>query len=115
MELISKFIASSKPRFLCRRIESWRKSPLDSRSTANFFLEQQDSVEQRFRGWRAPGDIDVNRHNPVASAHHGVGVVIVAAPIGARTHRDDVARLRHLVVDPAQRDYRAVTSANFDP
>src|SRR5208337_13852 len=56
---------------------SWRKSPLDSRSTANFFLEQQDSVEQRFRAWRAPGDIDVNRHNPVASAHHGVGVVIV--------------------------------------
>src|SRR3546814_8540105 len=40
---------------------------------------------------------------PVAAAHHRIAGVIIAAAIGAASHRDDVARLRHQVVDAAQR------------
>src|SRR6266851_3868135 len=69
----------------------------------DLFLQQQDAVEQRFGGRRAARDIDVDRHDAVAAAHHRIGIMVVAAAIGAGAHRDDPARLGHLVVNLAQR------------
>src|SRR5215213_1133458 len=43
---------------------------------ADFPLEQHDAINQRFRGGRTPGHIDVHRHDAVAAAHDSVGVVI---------------------------------------
>ena len=77
-------------------------------------LQQKNAVEQRFGARRAAGDIDVDRHDAVAAAHHRIGIVVVAATIGAETHRDDVARLRHLVVDLAQRGRHLVGERTGD-
>ena len=66
-------------------------------------LQLDDAVEQRLGRRRAAGHVDVHRHDAVAAAHHRVGIVIVAAAVRARAHRDDPARLGHLVVDLAQR------------
>ena len=76
---------------------------LDRSGAADFFLQQQHAVEQRLGGRRTARHVDVDRHDAVAAAHHRIGIVVVAAAVGARSHRDDVARLRHLVVDLAQR------------
>src|SRR3546814_15798738 len=45
----------------------------------------------------------VDRHDAVAAAHHRIAVMIIAAAVGAASHRDDIFGVRHLVVDPAQR------------
>jgi hypothetical protein len=47
--------------------------------------------------------IDVNRNDAVAAAYDRIRIVIITAAVGARPHGDDVARLRHLVVDLASR------------
>ena len=56
---------------------------LDRSGAADLLLQQQHAVDQRFRGRRAAGHVDVDRHDAVAAAHHRVGIVIVAAAIGA--------------------------------
>src|SRR6185437_2429053 len=76
-------------------------SAINGAGAADFPLQQHDAVEKRFGGRRAARNVDVDRHDAVATTHHGVGIVIVAAAIGAASHRDDVTRLRHLVVDLA--------------
>src|SRR5262245_19928006 len=78
-------------------------SALDGAGTADLLLQQEDAVEQRLGRWRAAGHVDIDRHDAIASAHDRIGVVVIAPAVGARTHGDDVARLRHLVVDLAQR------------
>src|ERR1700744_2626130 len=78
-------------------------SAFDGAGAADFLLQQQHAIEQRFRRRRAAGHVDIDRHDTVAATHHRVGIVVIAATIGAGTHRDHVARLRHLVVDLAQR------------
>src|SRR6202007_2294753 len=76
---------------------------IDISGAAGFSLLQQDAVKEGFRSRRAPGALDAHGHDAIAAANHGVGIVIVAAAIGAGAHRDDVARLGHLVVELAQR------------
>src|SRR6266545_2971084 len=83
-------------------ISSIPPSPLDRAGAADLLLQQQHAVEQRLRRGRAARHVDVDRHDAVAAAHHRIGIVVIAAAVGARAHRDDVARLRHLVVDLAQ-------------
>src|SRR5262245_50859369 len=78
-------------------------SALDGTGAADFFLQQQHAVEQCLgRGWTA-GNVDIDRHDAIAAAHDRIGIVVITAAVGAGAHRDDVARLRHLVVDLAQR------------
>src|ERR1051326_6308853 len=78
-------------------------SPIDIAGAADLPLQKHDAVDQGFRRRRTTGDVDVHWDDTVAAAHDGVGVVVVAAAIGAGAHGDDIARLRHLVVDLAQR------------
>ena len=68
-----------------------------------FYLQQHHTVEERFNGRRAPRYKDVNRNDAVAAAYDRILIVIITAAVGARPHGDDVARLRHLVVDLASR------------
>ena len=75
----------------------------DRVGAGNLLLQLQDPVDQRLGGRRAARHVDVHRHDAVAAAHHGIGIVVVAAAVGARAHGDDPARLGHLVVDLAQR------------
>src|ERR1700730_13294892 len=76
--------------------------PLDRAGAADLLLEEQYAIEKRFRrGWAA-GDVDIDRHDPVAAAHDRIGIVVIAAAIGAGAHRDHITRLRHLIVDLAQ-------------
>src|SRR5258705_3164699 len=77
----------------------WNPSPLDRADAADLLLQQQHAVEQRLRGRRAARHVDVDLDDAVAAAPERVRTMIVAAAIGAGAHRNDVARLRHLVVD----------------
>jgi len=52
-----------------------------------------------FSGGRATRDVNIDWDDTIASSHDGVGVVIVAASVGATAHRDDVAWIGHLVVN----------------
>ena len=56
---------------------------LDRPFAADLPLELHHAVEQRLGGRRAAGDVDVDRHDPVAAAHHAVAVVVIAAAVGA--------------------------------
>src|SRR5690606_23358731 len=76
--------------------------PLDGPFAADLPLQLHHAVKQRLRGRRAAGNVDVDRDDAVAPAHHRVAVVVVAAAVGARAHADHVLGVRHLVVDLAQ-------------
>src|SRR6185369_697593 len=78
-------------------------SPLDRPGAADFPLQKHDAVHERFSGGRTAWHVDINGNDPIAAAHDGIGVVIVAAAIGAGPHRDHITRLGHLVVNLAQR------------
>ena len=65
-----------------------------------FFLQEQHAIDERFGAWRAAGHVDIHGYGgAVAAAHHGIGIVIIAAAIGAGAHGDHIPGLRHLVVD----------------
>src|SRR5689334_20792410 len=92
-----------KPKRSAGRVKRPRPpSALDRPFAAGLPLQLQDSVEQSLGGRRAAGDVDVDGDNAIAPAHDAVAIVIIAAAIGAAAHRDDVARLAHLVVDAAE-------------
>ena len=52
----------------------------------DLFLQQKDTVEQclgsRWTAW----NVNVHRHDPIAAAYHRIGIMIIAAAIGARAH-----------------------------
>src|SRR6185503_11362208 len=77
-------------------------------------LELEDPVDERLGGRRAARHVDVDGHDAVAAADDGVGIMIVAAAVGAGAHRDHPARLRHLVVDLAQRRRHLVDERTGD-
>merc|ERR1712159_840060 len=69
--------------------------------SADFVLDPHQSFQQRFRPWRAPGDIYIHRNHQVDSLHHVIPILEVRATThGARTHGDDILRIRHHVVKP---------------
>src|SRR5262249_9504391 len=78
-------------------------SARDGAGGRDLLLQQQHAVEQCLRGRRAAGHVDIDRHDAIAAAYDRVGIVVVPAAVGARAHGNDVARLRHLVIDLAQR------------
>ena len=60
------------------------------------------TVNQGFRSRRTTRHINVYRHDTVGTAHDGIGIMIVAAAVGTRTHRQHPTRLGELVVYAAQ-------------
>src|SRR5215469_9491342 len=78
-------------------------STFNCRGAADFLLEQQHAIQERFGRRRAAWHVNVDRHDTVAAADHRVGKMIVAAAVGAGTHRDHITGFWHLVVNLAQR------------
>ena len=68
----------------------------------DLLLELQDAVHERLGRGRAAGHVDVDGDDAVAAAHRRVGVVVVAAAVGAAAHGDHPAGLGHLVVHFAE-------------
>src|SRR5262249_16588907 len=58
-------------------------SALDRADAADLVLQQQNAIEQRLCGGRAAGNVDVDRHDAIAAAHDRIGIMIVAAAVGA--------------------------------
>ena len=89
---------------LCRCSDSAHAQPRAiGAGAADLVLQLEDPVDQRLGGRRTARHVDVDRHDAVAAAHDRIGIVVVAAAVGAGTHRDHPARLGHLVIDLAQR------------
>jgi hypothetical protein len=76
--------------------------PHKHRRPLDFFLQLQDAVQQGLRRGGASGDVNVYGHDAVASAHHGIGIMVIPAAIGAGSHGNDPAGLWHLIVNLAQ-------------
>src|SRR6476661_8918325 len=55
----------------------------DGAGPADLLLQLQNAVQQSLRRRRTAGNIDIDRHDAVAAADDGVGIVIIAAAIGA--------------------------------
>ena len=64
----------------------------------HLLLELQEPVHESLCCGRTPGNIDINRNNPIAASHHRVAVVIVSSSISTASHAHHPPRLRHLVV-----------------
>src|SRR5687768_17604343 len=65
----------------------------DRAGALDLLLQLDDPVDQRFRRGRAAWHVNVHRHDAIAPSHDRIGIVVVAAAIRARPHRDDPARL----------------------
>src|SRR4051812_10364123 len=61
-------------------------------------LEEHDALEQGFGARRAPGHVDVDGDDLIDTLGDRVAVPVRAAAVGTRAHRDDVLRIRHLLV-----------------
>src|SRR5580693_1902433 len=55
----------------------------DGTGAPDLLLQQHDAVKQRFRRRRTAGHVDVDGHDAVATAHHRIRVMIIAAAVGA--------------------------------
>jgi len=67
--------------------------------TSDLLLQEQNAVEQSLScGWTA-WNVDIDWNYAIASANYGVRVVVVAAAVRTRAHRDYVTGLGHLIVD----------------
>src|SRR3569833_2087818 len=75
----------------------------DRAGALDLLLQLDDPVDQCFSRGRTPRHVHIHGHDAIAATHDRVRIVVVAATIRARTHRDDPARFRHLVVDLAER------------
>lgn len=56
---------------------------LDRLLALDFLLQLQQSVQQRLGRWRTSRHVDIDGHNPITSAHHGITVVVVPTSVGA--------------------------------
>ena len=83
---------------LCR-ILMLEKSHL---SMPHLFLKLKNPIHQRLTRRRTSRHINIHRNNPIAAPRDTVAVMIIPATVGARSHADDPAGLRHLVVHLAQ-------------
>src|SRR3954454_19034919 len=74
----------------------------DAIAALDLLLELQNPIDEGFSSRRTAGNVNVDRNDPVTTANHRVGVVIVTTAVGAGTHRDHPPRFGHLVVDLTQ-------------
>lgn len=72
---------------------------LQSLHALDLLLELENSVEERLGSRRTSGNVNIYWDDSVASADYRIRVVVVTATVGAASHRDDPARLGHLIVD----------------
>ena len=56
------------------------------RHPLDFLLQLQDTVHESLGRGRASGHVDVDWDNTVAASDDRVGVVVIAAAVGARSH-----------------------------
>ena len=63
----------------------------------------KDAIHQRLTSRRAPRNININRHNPIASSRHTITVMVITASIRTAAHRNDPPRFRHLIIDLSER------------
>src|SRR4051794_5666916 len=49
-------------------------------------LQLENTIHQRLTRRRATRHVDVDRHDPVATPHHRVTIVVVPAAVGAAAH-----------------------------
>ena len=68
----------------------------------DLLLQLEDTVHERLGRGRAAGHVDVDGDDAVAAPDDGVGVVVVAAAVGAGPHGDDPSGVGHLVVDATE-------------
>src|SRR2546425_13323776 len=66
----------------------------------NLPLQRHEGMNQRFGTRGAAGDVHIHRDVAVDAFEHVVALLEGAAADGAGAHRDNVFRLRHLVVEP---------------
>ena len=66
-------------------------------------LQQHDALDERLGPRRAAGHVDVDRDDLVDALGDRVRVPVGAAAVRARTHRDDVLRVGHLLVEALDR------------
>src|SRR6185312_12409554 len=74
----------------------------DRAGSLDFLLKLNDAVHERFRRWWAPGHVDIDGDDPVATTYDGIRIVVIAAAIRARPHGNDPSGLSHLVIHLAQ-------------
>ena len=60
--------------------------PYNRSSTAHFTLQLKDAIQQGFCCWGATGDVDVDGDDAVTAAHHGIGIVVIAAAVRTAAH-----------------------------
>src|SRR5574343_1471847 len=52
----------------------------------NLVLQLNDPVDQCLSGRRATWNVDIDGNDAITAAHHGIGIVVVAAAVGTRSH-----------------------------
>ena len=57
--------------------------PGDGAGATDLVLQLQNAVQQRFGGGWTTRHIHIHRYDAVAAAHYRIGVMIVAATVGA--------------------------------
>src|SRR3954469_20075950 len=62
-------------------------------------LEQHDALDEGLGPRRATGDVHVDGHDLVDALGHRVRIPVRTTAVGARTHRDHVLGVGHLVVE----------------
>lgn len=80
----------------------------------HLLLQLEDTEHECLGGGRAARDVDIHRHDAVASSGHTVAVVVVAATVGAATHGNDPSGVGHLIVDLAERRCHLVGESSGD-
>src|SRR5262249_39494223 len=76
LTLTEMVLSYSFPQTSQRSIRISFHSSRDRIGAADLVLQLHDAVEQRLRGRRAAGHVDIHGHDAVAAAHHRVRVVV---------------------------------------
>src|SRR5207249_11274659 len=78
------------------------RSSLTLATLRDLFSKPEEPFEQRFRTWRATGDVHVDGHHRVDALEGRVAVPEFAPGRRAVAHGDDPFRLGHLLVEAAK-------------
>src|SRR5205085_12354579 len=94
-------VNAANPRTVPIAIGPAATSSFDRAGSTDLLLQEHDPVEQRLGSGRTAWHVDVDRDDPIAAACHRIRVMIIAAAVGAGSHRDHVTGLGHLIADLA--------------
>jgi hypothetical protein len=68
-------------------------------STSYLLLQLEDPIHQCLTRRRAPGHINIHRHNSITAPGHTITIMIVTTTIRTTSHRNNPSRLRHLIIN----------------